>query len=104
MRCLTHGLAAVTLGVVIVSTVMIGGAWAVVWRTGQAARLTRSDLRSAVFVSTPDRLTWPEQRPGIAVELAVLTNPRSEVVELFADRFMGDVPHALAVVFRDAPL
>ena len=57
VRALGHGLAAFLISLVIVSTAMIGAAWALA-----ASMQARSDIRStAAYVAPSDRLAWPGQ-------------------------------------------
>ena len=54
VRALSHGVAAFLISIVIVSTAMIGAAWALA-----ASMQARSDIRTAAYVPPSDRLAWP---------------------------------------------
>ena len=54
VRALSHGVAAFLISIVIVSTAMIGAAWALA-----ASMQARSDIRTAAYVPPLDRLAWP---------------------------------------------
>jgi hypothetical protein len=58
VRAVSHGLAAFLISIVLVSTAMIGAAWALA-----ASMQARSDIRhSAGYVPPSDRLSWPASR------------------------------------------
>lgn len=100
VRALSHGLAAFLISIVIVSTAMIGAAWALA-----ASMQARSDIRTAAYAPPSDRLGWPANgASGMAGEWSSAFEKNEAVsfdltgtFELFAIKEPGKAPSADAV-------